>query len=99
MNAPFLHSNKQWQRVEVRINKNTANVSQNAHPNLALVLLLVFTEEECGKDLLLKGEPVVSHFQAALTSVSKRVLVYNLSRGNEFHLQDDERARKKLISI
>lgn len=25
-NRPFLHSNKQWQRVEVRVDKNTPNV-------------------------------------------------------------------------
>ena len=46
-NRPFPHFNRR-RRVEVRVDKNTANV----HPNLALVLLFVLTEVECGKGLL-----------------------------------------------
>ena len=46
---PFPHSNKQWCRIEVRVDKNMYG---NVHPNLALVLLFVRTEVEYGKGLL-----------------------------------------------
>ena len=71
---------------------------ENIHPNLALVLLFVRAEVEYGKGLLLKGEPVISHFQAVLNSISKRVLVY------KFHLEvsliyKTMNVQEKLISI
>ena len=40
-------TNKQWRPVKVRVDKNT-----NVHPNLALVLLFVPSEVECGIGLL-----------------------------------------------
>ena len=52
-NRPFPHSNKQWHRIEVRVDKNTRQMYENVHPSLALVLLFVRTEVECAKGLLL----------------------------------------------
>ena len=49
--GPFPHSNKQWHRVEVGVAK-IQQMYENVHLSLALVLLFICTEVECGKGLL-----------------------------------------------
>ena len=44
-NRPFPHSKKEWHRIEVRVDQTwTEQMYENAHPNLALLLMFERTE-------------------------------------------------------
>lgn len=58
LQKPFPHSNKQWCYIEVRAAK-IHQLYENAHFNLAMVLLFECTEVKHGKGLLTMKERAV----------------------------------------